>query len=336
MSQKVGVEAEPREDRERGREAEHPGRHQRTRADPVRGLPGDGSDEDDQDRHRQEGRARLRRGVAEDVLHVDRHEEEDAEHGERHEQRDDVRPGEGRVAEEREVEHRRALVHLEQDEGGHGNGGDDEEPDDHRVGPAVRVGLDQREREREERDARRQETGDVEPLVGRGVARLPDHEPADDQAEDADGDVHEEDPAPVDVLGDEPADERADREGHRGDAGPDADRHPALVRRERRRDDRERRGQHQRGADALRRARADQHLAGGGEPAGERGEREDGEAEQEDAFAAEEVGQLPAREHQHREGEGVRVHRPLELARGRSRGRAGSTGARRSRRCCRA
>ena len=42
-------------------------------------FPAIRSDEDDQDRHRKEGRAGLGRRVPEDVLHVDGHE--DAEHG---------------------------------------------------------------------------------------------------------------------------------------------------------------------------------------------------------------------------------------------------------------
>ena len=63
------------------------------------------------------------------------------------------------------------------------------------------------------------------------------------------------------VLGEQAADERADRERDRRDADPDADRRAALARRERRGDDRERRRVHQRGADALDDARGDQRLA---------------------------------------------------------------------------
>ena len=77
---------------------------------------------------------------------------------------------------------------------------------------------------------------------------------------------------------DQAADERADRERERRDAGPDADRRPALARRERDGDDRERRRVHHRGAEALDDARADQHVRAAGEPAGERGGREDDEA----------------------------------------------------------
>jgi hypothetical protein len=61
------------------------------------------------------------------------------------------------------------------------------------------------------------------------------------------------------------------------------------------------------------RVRADQRLAGRRQPADERGEREEGETEQEHPPAAEEVDELAAREHEDGEGEGIGVHRPLEL-----------------------
>ena len=194
---------------------------------------------------------------------------------------DDVRAGVGRVPEEPEREHRRALVPLEQDER--------DERDARRRGtrrgcastPAVRVRLDEPVREREEADRGRRETGQVEPLV-RLVARLVDEQEAGGDGQDADGDVDEEDPAPVDVLGQQPADERADRERERRDAGPDADRGAALAGRERRRDDRERRGVHERRADTLDHARGDQLLARAREPAPERREREDRDPDDED------------------------------------------------------
>ncbi len=104
------------------------------------------------------------------------------------------------------------------------------------------------------------QTREVEPLFLRHVARLVDQQVARRDAEHADRDVDEEDPAPAEVLGEETADERADRQRERGDARPDPDRHPALARRERGRDDRERRGVHQRGTDALDDAPGDQRL----------------------------------------------------------------------------
>ena len=80
-------------------------------------LSGDRSDEDDQHRHRQERRTGLDRAVAEDALQEQRVVEEDAEHREPDEQHRGVRAGERRILEQREVEHRQALVQLEQHEG---------------------------------------------------------------------------------------------------------------------------------------------------------------------------------------------------------------------------
>ena len=109
------------------------------------------------------------------------------------------------------------------------------------------------------------------------------------------------------------ADQRADRERHRGGAGPDPDRRPALPRREGGGDDRERGRVHQRRAHSLDDARSDQEVRAGREAAGERGEGEDGEADDEDPPPAEHVGELAARQHQDGERERVAVHDPLEL-----------------------
>jgi hypothetical protein len=96
-------------------------------------------------------------------------------------------------------------------------------------------------------------------------------------------------------------------------AGPDPDRRAALVRRERRRDDRERGRVHQRGADALDDAGADQEVAALGEAAGERRGREDRETDDEDEPPSIPVGELPARQHQRGERERVAGDDPLQL-----------------------
>ena len=106
--------------------------------------------------------------------------------------------------------------------------GDDEGADDARGRPAVGVRLDEAVRQREQPDRRRREAGQVETRV-RLVARLVDEEVAGGDPEDADRDVHEEDPAPFEMLCDQPADERPDREREGGDTGPDADRRPTLT-----------------------------------------------------------------------------------------------------------
>ena len=201
---------------------------------------------------------------------------------------------------------------LEQDEHGEEHRRHAEQSKDERIAPAVFVRLDQAVRQREQRDRRCHESGQVEPLLGR-VPRLVDEDPRREDAEDSDRDVDVEDPAPVDVLGDRAADERAERERHRGYAGPDSDRSPALPRWERGGDDRQRRRVHQRCAHTLHDARADQHAGAVREPAEERRRGEDHEPGDEDAPAAEHVGELAAGEEQHSERQGVAVDDPFEL-----------------------
>ncbi len=88
---------------------------------------------------------------------------------------------------------------------------------------------------------------------------------------------------------------------------------PALARRERGGDDRERRRIHEGGSGPLQDARADQHRRRRGEAAHERREREDDDAEHEDPPASVGIGHLAADEHERREGQRVARHDPLEL-----------------------
>jgi hypothetical protein len=147
----------------------------------------------------------------------------------------------------------------------------------------------------------------------RGVARLVDQQERRGDRDRPDRNVDVEDPVPVDVLGDEPTGEGADRERKRRDSRPDADRRAALARRERDGDDRERRRVHERSADSLHDARCDEDVRAACEPAGKRSEREDDEADDEDEPAPEQVGELAAREHERAEGQRVARHDPFEL-----------------------
>ena len=184
---------------------------------------------------------------------------------------------------------------------------------DPRGSPSVRVRLDEPVGEREEPDRRRREARQVEPLswvgsrdssIRRKLAKMP---------QDPDGHVDEEDPVPARVLGEQPADERADRERERRDARPDPDRCAPLARRERRGDDRQRRRVHQRRAGTLQDPRSDEHVAAGREAAQQRGEREHHDAHHEDQASAVRVGELAADQHQRREGERIARDDPLEL-----------------------
>ena len=190
---------------------------------------------------------------------------------------------------------------------------DGEAGEDPARAPAVVVPLDQRIREPEEADRRGDKSRQIEALLLRLVTALGDDEARDDDARDPDRDVDEEDPAPVDLLGEDAADQRADRKRHRGHADPDADRCSALPRWEGGDDDRKRRRVHQRRSNALHDAGADQVARAGREAARERGGREDRQADDEDQAPAEQVSELAAREHEHGERERVTADHPLEL-----------------------
>ena len=115
------------------------------------------------------------------------------------------------------------------------------------------------------------------------------------------------------MLRDQATDEGADRECEGRDPGPDADRSPALLRRERDGDDRERGRVHQRSAEPLHDACSDQDVRVACESAGKRRECEDDEADHEHQPAAEQVGEFPAREHERAERERVAGDDPFEL-----------------------
>ena len=96
---------------------------------------------------------------------------------------------------------------------------------------------------------------------------------------EADRRVDEEDPLPADVLGEDAAEQHADRAAGTRDGAPDCERLVALLALgERRREDRERRRGDHRAAEALDGARRDEEVVRVREAAGERGEREQREA----------------------------------------------------------
>src|SRR5262249_10755693 len=101
--------------------------------------------------------------------------------------------------------------------------------------------------------------GEVETRV-RLVARLVDEQEARHDPEQADRDVHEEDPVPGRVLRDETADEGTDCERECGCSRPDSDRRAALTRRERRSDDRQGGRVQEGGTRSLEDARTDEEV----------------------------------------------------------------------------
>src|SRR3954451_14155920 len=115
----------------------------------------------------------------------------------------------------------------------------------------------------------------------------------------------------VDVIVDA-AEEHAGRCAAAADGAPDAERLVALCAfRERRRDDRQRRGRDDRGSDALRRARGDEHADRVGKSADERRGREDRNADHEQTAPTEQVGRPAPEQKKAAVGDRVRDQHPL-------------------------
>ena len=130
---------------------------------------------------------------------------------------------------------------------------------------------------------------------------------------DPDRDVDEEDPVPVEHVGEDPAEEDADRAAAGGDEAEHAHRLRALAglgeqHHHQRETDR---GDH-RAAEPLHRARDDERALRGREAAGERGDGEERDPDQEQPPVAEQVAEAAAEQEEPAEGQQVGVHDPGE------------------------
>ncbi len=136
----------------------------------------------------------------------------------------------------------------------------------------------------------------------------------DGDGQHPDGHVDEEDPPPPDPTGDGPADQRAD--GHRtaehGTVDPEG-RAPLLAG-EGRGDQGQGGGEHDGPAHPLGGAGQVEHQRRGGQPAGQRGHREDPEADGEHLATTEHVPDHPGGQEEGGQGEGVGVDHPLDVA----------------------
>ena len=131
---------------------------------------------------------------------------------------------------------------------------------------------------------------------------------------DPDGQVDEEDQAPVDELGERAAEQHAEGRAGAADGAPGAERlGPLAALGEGGHDDRERRGGEHGGAEALAGAGGEQRRRAAGERRGERGEREDAQAGEEHAPAAEQVGGAAAEQQQAAEDQRVARDRPADV-----------------------
>ncbi len=144
-------------------------------------------------------------------------------------------------------------------------------------------------------------------------ARLGHVAPGDDQRDDADGHVHEEDPAPGEELGQDAAQERAGRGAGRGHGAPCSER-PRTGRPfgERRGEDGQRRRGQDGGTEPLQRPGRDQPGLVLGQPAEEAGHREQGQADEEDLAPPVQVRGAATEKQEAGEGQRVGVDDPLQ------------------------
>jgi len=289
-----GDREEPGQQRRAGAEAPlDPGEHdERHRADPHR--------------DRQDAEARLRGRVAEDLLEVEGHEELEPEHRRDGERVHDVRARHDAIAQHPEREQRPPGRGLPQDEQRQQRGRDD--PEGARIG--VHDGDDR------EHDARHQQhrAERVGARAQPGTA-LDGQDPAAGQhRRDADRDVDEEDPAPVDEVGDDAPEEQPDRGARGADERVDPDRTGLQARIVEERDDHaecDRRGE--RTAGALQEARGDEPPGRLRDAAEHRGGDEEAQAAEQHASAAHEIADPPRQQQQAAERGQVGVDDPGQV-----------------------
>jgi hypothetical protein len=160
-------------------------------------------------------------------------------------------------------------------------------------------------------------TPSIRPLVTRTAPLAGEHEPARRHRRRAERHVDEEDPVPAQRLGQHPAEDQAQRRAARAGEAVDAHRLRPVGRRREQPDDHAEahRGRH-RAARALDESRRDQHGLADRQAAHQRRDREQDQARQEDALAADQVAEPAGEQQQAAEGDQVPVHHPLQAGRG--------------------
>ncbi len=180
--------------------------------------------------------------------------------------------------------------------------------------PPVVLGLDDRV------DAEHQGAGDerragyIRAAVEADALIASDQPQGQHRRHDADREVDEEDPVPIDRLRDHTPEQQADRRAGRGHEAEHADRLgplPGLG--EHRHDHSQDHGRGQRAADALDEPRDDQHGLALGGAAQRRGGDEHREAGQEDVAASDQIPEPAGKEEQAAEGDQVGVDHPREI-----------------------
>ena len=155
-------------------------------------------------------------------------------------------------------------------------------------------GFDQAEHDGGHPGGRGDRAGQVEAAVP--ALRLAQHGAADQEDGQADRDVDEHHPAPGGPLGEQAAGDQADGAAGGGDGGEQADGpHPRRPFGEDGGEQGQGGGGGQRPAHSLQGSGGEQHPAGGGEPAGQRAQGEQGDAGQEGPAPAEQVARIGPR-----------------------------------------
>ena len=207
--------------------------------------------DDDRERgeHRQHPEAGLDRRVVEDLLEELRDVEHRREEHRRQQQDDQAGSAEPLRPDHVGRDQRpRSGPALDADEGDDQDGREAEHRDHPPVAPAPVDGLIEGEQEEDEAAGEGRHPGVVDPLL-RELLRLVDVAPGHEHREGGDRDVDDEDPAPVERLGEGAAEQRADGVADAGDAEDQPAGQAGLRFRQRRERHAEDRRPHQRAAD---------------------------------------------------------------------------------------
>ena len=242
-------------------------------------------------------------------LELQDEEEQHRAEGAVHQQGHQIGGAERARAEHRHRRHRARSL-LEQDERDPGDNADHDPRDQHRDGDVAPGGQEVR-RHAERHDARKG-TAVVEVPRRVLVLRL-GHPHAEDQHQRAQGQVDREHPAPACVLDQEAAEERADRHGDTGRAGPRADGRGTVGLAERGLDDRERTGCQEGSGGALQHPEDDQLHRGLRERAERAADGESRDPDQIGTPASQPVPQRAADQDQRGEAQQIAVRDPLEV-----------------------
>ena len=265
------VDRRVREEHEPGRCERQPDAERRPDAEAHHELRGETDREGAHDQvRRQEAEPDLQRGVAEDELQVERRQEEPGEHRGCPEHADDVRGRDIAQLEKAEWHQRRRHARLDHEEHGEQRGRDSEQAERLGRAPALVVAVDDRVDREHQRRRHRDRARDVQPPLRRVARRRRQQLQRRDEHGDADRDVDQEDPVPVEHVCEDAAEQHPDRAAAGHHEAEDAHRFRPFARLgEQHHDQRERDGRDNGATEPLNGARRDEQPLRRREPAGE-------------------------------------------------------------------